>query len=814
MRRMLATLSMLALMAAASTTLAQPIVVDDPNDIRIPKDPLRPLVPPATRPPTLDGNPVVQNYIAPGVEGIFSILKRDEGAIVKPPKGGKLLRPYTRYRSLSTPADSKHFAIGQIVVKFAEGSGVSLRGDTLRTTGADSAQLSRFGIRPSTVQEDLLRFSRLVVDQKGTVSRALPSIDSSDLLRLRQRGQLLTKRELPNLDLFFHVYLREPDPGQALALLQSIQELPSVESAYFQPLPFGAIDKAPLTTIDVTPSQGYFGPAPLGIDANFGHLFSGGRGNVVRIADIEGGWDDSHEDLPAMSFRLGVNWAVNEENGSHGAAVLGELVAQENGFGANGLVPNAMVGWSSVTNFDPKNIFFYSVANALIVAGKAIQAGDVALIEQQFANPNAVAFVCDKTVPGSCPCTSDAWVAVEEYPAEHAAISAMTAAGIVVVEAAGNGAVQVNPASTADSGAIVVGASMQDGDPFCWSNYGPRVDVRAWGSGIGSLGYGGFLGTSGIVAVPALRMNGPDNEQWYTRSFGGTSGASPIVVGAAAIIQSTRAVLGQPKLNSIEMRSLLVSTGTPQKLPVVRKIGPQPNLRAAVATYIPDAATFISQTSAPTIAVQPHSTFNVTQTFKNTGGLVWSGDHTISVAPSSQNGVQQFQSSPEILGSSTTPISPGDMVVRNFAVTAPDLPGTYSLSFLLKNSGNQTLAASPSQTVAVIDANGFAENASISIDSFPSSLAKNVFGVVTGTFTNTGTATWSPSFYTGRLSRSGRVSLPRPTIVLSRAIGAGSSQSFFFAITCNGLGTGTFSVTMVGKSGPFGPSVGRTVVCN
>ena len=59
----------------------------------------------------------------------------------------------------------------------------------------------------------------------------------------------------------------------------------------------------------------------------------------------------------------------------------------------------------------------------------------------------------------------------------------------VVVEAAGNGQTMVTPASTLDSGAIVVGASNNDLTPACFTNFGPRVNLHAWGGGIGTLGY-------------------------------------------------------------------------------------------------------------------------------------------------------------------------------------------------------------------------------------------------------------------------------------------------------------------------------------
>jgi len=73
---------------------------------------------------------------------------------------------------------------------------------------------------------------------------------------------------------------------------------------------------------------------------------------------------------------------------------------------------------------------------------------------------------------------------------------------------------------------------------------------------------------------------------WYTSGFGGTSGASPIVTGAVALIQSYHIEHFGTPMSTDAVRQLLGDTGTPQTsgdFPATQKIGPLPDLVAAIA---------------------------------------------------------------------------------------------------------------------------------------------------------------------------------------------------------------------------------------
>ncbi|KAH6842498.1 peptidase S8/S53 domain-containing protein [Chaetomium sp. MPI-CAGE-AT-0009] len=175
---------------------------------------------------------------------------------------------------------------------------------------------------------------------------------------------------------------------------------------------------------------------------------------------------------------------------------------------------------------------------------------------------------------------------VEILDAQFDAISLATSLGIIVIEPAANGAQDMDqpvlrPGETTalallnknspdfrDSGAIVVGAGSA-GAPhsrLSFSNYGSRVDAYSWGENIA---------TSSVIAEDF------SNDDTYDY-FDGTSGASPIVAGAALIIQGIVNENRGTKLTPAEMRRLITVGGTASANPATDKIGVQPDLRALI----------------------------------------------------------------------------------------------------------------------------------------------------------------------------------------------------------------------------------------
>jgi serine protease len=89
-----------------------------------------------------------------------------------------------------------------------------------------------------------------------------------------------------------------------------------------------------------------------------------------------------------------------------------------------------------------------------------------------------------------------------------------------------------------------------------------------------------------------LDNGGGDADKWYTDSFQGTSSASPIIVSAAALVQSNYEAATGTKLSPTQMRMILSNpaTGTAQGGAVAGAIGVMPDLAAIVPTLglVPD----------------------------------------------------------------------------------------------------------------------------------------------------------------------------------------------------------------------------------
>lgn len=449
-----------------------------------------------------------------------------------------------------------------IEIKFAQGLSVRVREG--RLTAPEGASLA-------PVEAVLLEHPVQTIER-------LFSQPEAEIVREREALAAQAGAELPDLNLWYRLTAA---PGTDVgSLCDALNALPEVQTAYPAPLPapppgaaFAAAAGTPsqLQPEPPTPSyaalQRYERAAPAGIDAGFAWALEGGSGRRVTIVDVEYSFNPGHEDLPSIPVIGGAMY--HRFGDDHGTAVLGELAGVNNGYGVLGIAHGARIRFSSPcanSGCSP-----YAPADAVNTARLATVPGDVILIEQQTTVCNA----------GYGP--------LEWIGSVFDAVRLATAARRTVVAAAGNGGVNLDQAGCSgafdraahDSGAIIVGAgappgySQADRSRLSYSSHGSRVDLQGWGAYVVTAGYGNLHAGTGA-------------NQWYTDSFSGTSSASPIVAGAAALLSSISRQRGAVQSPG-RIRSLLASTGTPQQnapgYPVSQRIGPRPNLRKAIIEF-------------------------------------------------------------------------------------------------------------------------------------------------------------------------------------------------------------------------------------
>lgn len=488
------------------------------------------------------------------------------------PAGAEEGRPALLPRRSATKAAYAGTHAGQspdaIEIKFAQGTDLRLREGRL---------VSLEGEAPAGVQAALL------IHPVREIER-LFSQPEEHIASERGVLEVAGGPELPDLNLWYRIHVApRTDAG---ALVEALNALPEVEIAYLAPLPAPppgmpggnpagtAAVPAPdifreAATPDFSWRQGYAKAAPGGINAACVWSLAGGSGQRARIVDIEYSFNPDHEDLPAIPVIAG---AVYQAYGSdHGTAVVGELAGADNGYGIRGIAFRSPVSFVSPCG-DASFCYSYNPAQAVNAARLATAPGDVILLEQQTL---------------VCGYGKDEYGPIEWIPSVHDAIAVATAARRIVVEAAGNGGVDLDASAcagafdraTRDSGAIIVGAgappgySQADRSRLYFSSYGSRLDLQGWGVYVVTTGYGNLHAGAGP-------------SEWYTDSFSGTSSATPIVAGAAALLSSISRQRGLVQAPA-RIRSLLAATGSPQQdspgYPASQRIGPRPNLKKALS---------------------------------------------------------------------------------------------------------------------------------------------------------------------------------------------------------------------------------------
>lgn len=459
--------------------------------------------------------------------------------------------------------------------------------------------------------------------EPGLALVRMASLEPSVLDELRARAQARSGQELADLAEFYA--LRSDGSVDLAALVRDLLALEVVENAYVAapPAPAPVMALQPVRTPDLESDQGYRSAAPVGLDANYARAsgMAGALGEGVTVVDLEYAWNvpiaaanwtsNGHEDLvghqvptPIVDGRsfvgdpstwwdfseTGSNWSSNQD---HGTAVLGVLSGDDNGFGVTGIAPESEQRVIATCIADGQGDCFYALLDGLVLSALSLEPGDVVLIEQQTAGPN-------HGDAGALCGAQFGLIASEYWDAEFHAVKQLTALGVHVVAAAGNGTQDFDNGflggsacdegdpsylerfdiTQRDSGSILVGAASEHADHgwLLFSNWGRRIDACAWGQNVTSAGYGD---ASGLTADEA-----------YTYAFSGTSSASAQVAGAVAVIEAAHRAAWNQSIPPLRLRTLLRGQGSTASwshglVGTIRdedRIGRQPDLKDALET--------------------------------------------------------------------------------------------------------------------------------------------------------------------------------------------------------------------------------------
>jgi hypothetical protein len=379
----------------------------------------------------------------------------------------------------------------------------------------------------------------------------------------------------PNFFTYFVIELSPEYGSAAEELAATLRQWESIEIAYVE----SPVAPPPTSALFLNEpnlaSQGYLDAAGINVLPSWNLNLPGADGVGVGFLDVERGWNLNHQDLLDSNglAKVQAMTAAFQDQREHGTRVLGVVVASANHSQIVGIAPNAaarvLSGYSPQTNQ-------WDLANVLLWALPQLPAGDVCLLEVQL-NVN---------FPHR---------PVEFEQAIFDVIRTATARGLVVVECAANGALDLDNETDSngrfilrrghpdyrDSGAIVVGSATSAAphtrrpravapNPPCsipqieHSNYGSRVDCYAWGECVYTLD---------------TNTAGTNNAIW-TSIFSGTSSAGAIIAGVALVAQAIALNSPYGRLTSLQLRALFRNPwlGTPSESPTADRIGPMPNL--------------------------------------------------------------------------------------------------------------------------------------------------------------------------------------------------------------------------------------------
>lgn len=393
-----------------------------------------------------------------------------------------------------------------------------------------AGHLSLQGLENFITSRPYLVTSRLLSDGSVALAKQFEDTAGNSLFPPRR-----------SLQLYWVVDARRRFSGSGLGfLISEIRQLRGVETAYAEHVLKPASDGTPCSN----GTQEYLDGNNVGINVNNPLIFGAYNGAGVRFVDLETGWYFNHQDLPGSrtvpeQFYGDLLYMADAK---HGTKTLGVVLAKHTpvGQGVLGIAPKA--DFQGCVSYRVGGINDLNVVDDAIIAGLVrLSPGGVLLLEVTTSDDLPIEVEDDK------------------FDAIRLCVGAK---GVTVVEAAGNGAVDLdgwvpisNPPrpldrdSQNDSGAILVGGCMSATTSTfkheIWpsSNFGIRIDASAWAE-----------------EVYTTEKSPADYD-----CFGGTSAASAIIAGAAILVQNIAQTTTGAFVSVPTVRDLLsdLSLGTP-----------------------------------------------------------------------------------------------------------------------------------------------------------------------------------------------------------------------------------------------------------